>query len=115
MLHCNMTAAMTLELCLDDLLADLRHARRNGDLGRLALVAYCDARRWARLAGEWAIAEHSAALFTAEPHASRADFLSAMDRLIDELAQARDRLERSSPLATVTAPPHDGAQALRHA
>jgi hypothetical protein len=50
---------MQLQLGLEDLLGDLRYARRRGDLGRLALLLYCDVRRWARLAGEEELAEHS--------------------------------------------------------
>jgi hypothetical protein len=87
MLHCNKGDVVTLQLSLEDLLADLRHARRSGDLGRLALIAYCDVRRWARQAGESGIAERSAAMFTEQPHASREAFLEQVDRLISELAQ----------------------------
>ena len=87
MLHCNKGDIVTLQLSLEDLLADLRHARRGGDLGRLALIAYCDVRRWARQAGEVGIAERSTAMFTEQPHASREAFLEEVDRLISELAQ----------------------------
>jgi len=92
MLHCNMSLSMNLQLALDDLLAELRHARRRGDLGRLALMAYCDVRRWARVAEEPAIADHCAAMFTATPHASKAAFLDEVDRLIVALEQAQSRL-----------------------
>jgi GMP synthase-like glutamine amidotransferase len=85
MLHCNMAAATHLQLGLEDLLADLRHARRQNDLGRLALVAYCEVRRWARDAGQLALAEQSASLITGSPHASRAVFLKQVDILIREL------------------------------
>lgn len=104
MLHCNMKDTMTLQLSLDDLLADLRHARRQDDLGRLALVAYCEARRWARQAGEQAIAEHSAAMFTAEPHASREAFLAQVDELMFALEQARARLPRQGAPGPAPAP-----------
>ena len=40
MLHCNMNTSPSIQLVLEDLLADLHHARRNTDLGRLALLAY---------------------------------------------------------------------------
>ena len=87
---------MTSNLGLEDILADLRHARRQGDLGRLALIAYCDVRRWARQAGEPEIAQASAAMFTEQPHASREHFLERIDTLIFELTQASlDR--RSEP------------------
>ena len=49
--ECDMgTLSLNLQLGLDDLLGDLRQ-RRSGDLGRLALISYCEVRRWARLAG----------------------------------------------------------------
>jgi len=85
MLHCNMTSALNLQLGLQDLLADLRHARRSGDLGRLALLAYCEVRRWARDAGDPLLAEHASELITGSPHASRAVFLGHIDDLIREL------------------------------
>lgn len=74
-----------LQLWLEDLLGDLRHARRRGDLGRLALVAYCDVRRWARTAGAPALAELSAQLVTRSPCASREEFLAGVDDLIGRL------------------------------
>lgn len=67
---------------LDDLLADLYHARRRGDLGRLAFVAYCDVRRWAREAGRPVLAEQATRLVTDSPHQSREDFLAQIDQLI---------------------------------
>jgi hypothetical protein len=93
MLQCNMTASLSLQLGLDDLLADLQHARRCDELGRLALLAYCDVRCWARQAGEIDVAEHSTAIFTQHPHASKEDFLKRVDHLISELQQARPRLQ----------------------
>jgi len=85
MLHCNMTSALSLQHGLQDLLADLRHARRSGDLGRLALLAYCEVRRWARDAGDSSLAEHASELITGSPHASREAFLEHIDDLIHEL------------------------------
>jgi len=85
------TSALQLELGLEDLLADLRHARRTGDLGRLALLSYCEVRRWARLAGYWALAEHSSELITHAPHANREEFLAQVDDLIAELDKVRLR------------------------
>lgn len=93
MLHRNMIASSTpLQLELEDLLGDLRHARRSGDLGRLALLAYFDVRRWARTAGALGLAEHSSELFTRCPYGSREEFMSQMDGLVVELEQARSRL-----------------------
>jgi hypothetical protein len=92
MLHRNMNPPLSLQLGLEDLLADLRHARRGGDLGRLALISYCEVRRWARTAGEAALAAHSSAIFTEAPHATREAFLDHIDHLIDELEQVKPRL-----------------------
>jgi hypothetical protein len=80
-----------LQLGLEDLLGDLRHARKRGDLGRLALLAYCEVRRWARLAGEQQLAERSAGLITQSPLTSREEFLNHVDSLILDLEQARAR------------------------
>jgi hypothetical protein len=85
MLQCTMTHTTSLQLGLEDLLADLRHARRLDDLGRLALVAYCEVKRWARDAGDHVLAEHAFELITSSPHASREAFLAQIDSLIREL------------------------------
>lgn len=78
-----------LQLGLDDLLGDLRYARRRGDLGRLALISYCEVRRWARMAGYQQLAEHSSELVTNPPPESREVFLARIDDLIEELEGAR--------------------------
>ena len=91
MLQCNMNTESSLQLGLDDLLADLRHARRGDDLGRLALLAYCEVRRWARKAGELELAEHSSLMFTGHPHATRGAFLVHIDDLIGELDRVRSK------------------------
>jgi hypothetical protein len=96
MLQCNMSASsMPLQLGLEDLLGDLRNARQRGDLGRMALLAYCEVRRWARMAGEQGLAEHSADLIAHSPHPSRAQFLAQVDDLIVELEQAHTRVAGS--------------------
>jgi len=84
---------MTVKLRLDDVLGDLQHARRTGNIGRLALLAYCEVRRWARTAGEQELAEHSSALVMKSPHSTRDEFLSGVDSLIEELQSARSRLD----------------------
>jgi hypothetical protein len=91
MLQRNMDLPNSLQLDLDDLLADLRHARRRGDLGRLALISFCEVRRWARRAGQREIAVQAAAMFSGEPLPTRDAFLDAVDRLIDALQQAQSR------------------------
>ncbi len=98
MLHRNMSAStVRLQLGLEDLLGDLQYARRAADLSRLALLAYCEVRRWARMAGEQELAAHSSELVTHSPHASREDFLAEVDELIIELEQARSRVLAQAP------------------
>jgi hypothetical protein len=89
MLHCNMEIAMDSQWGLDDLLADLHHARKRGDLGRLAFVSYCDVRRWAREAGRQVLADQASRLITESPHQSRDDFLVQVDHLIESLEGLR--------------------------
>lgn len=86
---------------LDDLLADLTHARKQGDLGRLAFVAYCDVRRWAREAGRQALAEQAASIVTQGPHRSRDAFLAQIDQLIAQL----ETLQRTRGPSGRTEPP----------
>jgi hypothetical protein len=88
MLHCNMNTLLA-QLVLDDLLADLRHARKADDLGRLAFVVYCEVRRWARNAGETALADRASDLVVSSPFASRGIFLEQVDSLIQGLEQLR--------------------------
>jgi hypothetical protein len=107
MLHCSMSMnSVSARLGLDDVLGDLRHARRTGDLGRLALLAYCEVRRWARQVGEQELAQHSLALLTDNPHATRSEFLHRVDDLIGELEGVRDRLtsQPHSPAARSDVP-----------
>lgn len=93
MLHCNMTTSHSIQLGLEDLLADLHHARRHQELGRLALLAYCEVRSWARQAGESCISEHSTQIFTQDPCVSKEDFLGKVDLLIAAL----ERLQATYP------------------
>ena len=81
-----------LKLSLEDVLADLWHARRAGDLGRLALLSYCDVRRWARAAHHPALAARSHELVLSCPHTDREDFLFAVDQLIAEVEHAHAEL-----------------------
>lgn len=84
-------SSVSLRAGLEDLLGDLWHARRRGDMGRLALVLYCDVRRWARQAGEQALAQQVSTLMVDGPLASREEFLAQVDRLIGELEAAHVR------------------------
>lgn len=98
-----------LVLGLEDLLGDLWHARRRGDLGRLALVSYYEVRRWALQAGARPLAEQSSALVKERPYPDRASFLARMDRLIEELERILLSQRGLTAGATDQAPPsaHD--------
>jgi hypothetical protein len=100
MLHCNMTTSLSIQLGLEDLLADLHHARRHQELGRLALLAYCEVRSWARQAGESDISEHSTQIFTQDPCVSKEDFLAKVDLLIAVL----ERLQATYPSGAANQP-----------
>ena len=93
MLHCTMDSERIARLRLDDLLADLVRARHDGDLGRLALLAYCEVRRWARTAGEGDLAVHAGSLVIDSPQPNREAFLAA----IDELIRSLERLQIEPP------------------
>jgi len=81
MLHCNMgTRAVDFEL--EDLLADLHYSRRQNDLGRLALLAYCEAPRWARTTGHSEIVRLATSMVVDNPHPTREAFLSNIDSII---------------------------------
>jgi hypothetical protein len=89
--------SLDMQAGLEDLLGDLWYARRRGDLGRLALLSYCEVRRWARQAGEPRVAAHSSELITLGPHASRDEFLAQVDDLIGELEEVRCREAGAHP------------------
>jgi len=91
MLHCNMKTPLELQLRLDDLLAELQHARRNEELGRLALLIYCEVRCWARQTNEADLAADAGAMFTEQPHVSREVFLTRVDQLIAKLEAVSQR------------------------
>jgi hypothetical protein len=93
---------------LDDLLADLQHARKRGDLGRLAFVSYCDVRRWAREAGRSVLADQAKRLITESPHQSRDDFLRQIDELISALEALREADPESVPNAINRDSPRSG-------
>jgi len=91
MLRCNMKTPLELQLRLDDLLAELQHARRNEELGRLALLIYCEVRCWARQTNEADLAADAGAMFTEQPHVSREVFLTRVDQLIAKLEAVSQR------------------------
>lgn len=91
MLHCTMNPELTasLRLDLEDVLGNLQHARRSGDLGRLALLTYWDVRKWARWAHRETLAKRASELVTMRPHPNRRAFLTIVDEVIDELERIR--------------------------
>lgn len=93
MLRRNMSnSSISLQLGLEDLLGDLQFARRSGDLSRIALLAYCEVRRWARVAGEQELETQSSDIVNNSPHSNREEFIAQADSLIAKLEQARLRI-----------------------
>lgn len=91
MLHCNMDQQLhpTLLLDLDDVLGNLQHARREGDLGRLALLTYWEAGKWARRARRDALAQRARDVMIQDPHPDKTAFLTVVDDVIRELERIR--------------------------
>ena len=75
-------------LQLEDVLAALWHARRVGDVGRLAHLGCYEVQRWARAARRDALTAHARALLTDCPYPSRDEFMFAIDRVIEALEHA---------------------------
>lgn len=102
MLHCTMVAPIDIQLALEDLLAELHFARRNDQLGRLALLAYCDTKAWARRAGKPDLADTALKMFSETPSVSKEAFLQGIDDLIAML----ELHEREYRRTTVHCTPH---------
>jgi hypothetical protein len=107
MLQCNMTNSLTSQLVLEDLLADLHFARKHDQLGRLALLAYCDVKGWARRAGKSDVADTALQMFSEHPCLSKDEFLNSIDNLIAtlelherEYLRSNSRFVTSAPRAT---------------
>jgi hypothetical protein len=96
--HCTMNALdVNLQRGLEDLFSDLVRARLQPDLGRLALLCYCEVRPWARMAGEQRLAELSAAFFTQRVSPDRESFLTQIDELLSEVDHVRLRGTTPNP------------------
>ncbi|OUM03758.1 hypothetical protein A8M77_04405 [Variovorax sp. JS1663] len=92
MLHCSMeTLTEHLRTGLEDLAADVAHARRQEELGRLALLCFCEIRPWARRAEEECLAAKASAMSAQSVPTSRNAFLKRIDALIAELEQTCER------------------------
>ncbi|WP_213957532.1 hypothetical protein [Variovorax sp. dw_954] len=88
-------------LRLEDLGAEIAHARRHDDLGRLAALCFCEVRSWATGAGEQRLADLAWSLCIRAPAANRIAFLARIDRLIAELEEACMRAGIDSLAATL--------------
>lgn len=91
-----MTTDLSIQLALEDLLADLHYARKHGQLGRLALLAYCDVKRWARQAGKVDVAEMALRMVVDKPCLSKEEFLQGIDDLLGLLQWHEDEFQRGS-------------------
>jgi hypothetical protein len=87
-----MNTDLELRLALEDVLAQLWHARRNGELGRLAHLGFSEVQRWARSAREATLVAQARELLGACPYRSREDLVFAIDRLIDDVEFAHSQL-----------------------
>jgi hypothetical protein len=103
MLHCNMTNSLNTQLALEDLLADLHYARKHDELGRLALLAYCEVKGWARQAGKPDVADIALRMFSENPCLSKEEFLQSIDSLIATLQLHEDEYLRNNARFSATA------------
>ena len=92
MLHRSMKDSVSARLALEDVLAALWHARRTGDVGRLAHLGDCEVQRWARSRCDDMLTAHARALLTDCPYRNRQEFMFAIDRLIAEVEHAHVQL-----------------------
>lgn len=92
-----------LRVGLENLAGEMAHARKTEDLGRLALLSYCEVRRWARLAGEQRLADLSWALVTDHPAGDRKAFLNQVDDVVTELERVCNRAGINMTLKSHTA------------
>jgi hypothetical protein len=96
MLQCNMTHSIDIQLRLEDLIAELHFARKRGDLGRLALLAYCEIKSWARRAGKMDVADKALRMFSEKPCLSKDEFLKGIDDLIATLELHDQEYQRNN-------------------
>ncbi|NVO06507.1 MAG: hypothetical protein HXX19_11515 [Rhodoferax sp.] len=91
-----MTYSIDIQLGLEDLLADLHFARKHDELGRLALLAYCDVKGWARRAGKSDVADTALRMFSENPCLSKEAFLAGIDSLIATLELHEREYQRNN-------------------
>lgn len=97
-----MTTPLNIQLALEDLLADLHFARKNEQLGKLALLAYCDVKRWARQAGKDDVADMALSMFADRPCQSKEEFLRGIDQLLGSLQWHDIEYQRSTTRFALT-------------
>lgn len=88
-----MVNTIDIQLGLEDLLADLHFARKHDQLGRLAFLAYCEVKGWARRAGNSDVANTALRMFSETPCISKDEFLQGIDSLISKLAQLENEYQ----------------------
>jgi hypothetical protein len=92
MLQCNMATNADLQSTLEDLLAQLWHARRTGDLGRLAHLSSSEVQRWGRGARDDRLVRRAQEFLARCPYSSRDDLTWAIDALIADVEFSHSRL-----------------------
>lgn len=80
-----MGTPLTIKQALEPVLADLRYARKHEQVGKLALLVYCDVKRWARHAGKGDVADLVMRMFSESSCKSKGDFLQDIDELLGSL------------------------------
>jgi hypothetical protein len=103
MLQCSMTNSIDIQLRLEDLLADLHFARKHDELGRLAVLTYCEVKGWARRAGKSDLADSALRMFSENPCVSKDEFLLGIDKLIETLELHEHEYQRINAAYTMDA------------
>jgi hypothetical protein len=80
-----MTNSIESQLALEDLLADLHFALKHDQIGRLALLAYCETKGWGRLSGKHDVADRALEMFSQSPYNTKQEFLEDINKLIATL------------------------------
>jgi hypothetical protein len=80
-----MTNSIESQLALEDLLADLNFALEHDQIGRLALLAYCEAKGWGRWSGKHDVADRALEMFSHCPYNTKQEFLEDINNLIATL------------------------------
>jgi hypothetical protein len=93
-----MTNSIDNQLALEDLLADLQFVRKHDQIGRLALLAYCEAKGWARWAGKHDVSDKALEMFSQSPYHTKQEFLKEVNNLIAALEAHEEQYVRANAL-----------------